>query len=177
MPGHLFDATTLQNFAVVGRLDLLENLYGYRPPHWTQVIQSELTDGLNLAGLRHLHDVLTATWLGAPLEPTTKQDRKEIEALHVGLNDGRRPPIEHAGEAESIYFCQELDAAFVTDDRGAGAFAKMRGVQVIDTIDILQTLQTDGTLTCDQAWDLLESMMNADRVIRRNRMTKAELCV
>lgn len=175
-PPVLFDAATLVNFAVVDALALLEGEYGHRPPHWTAVVRQEIADGYNLAGVVALGSVLSATWLGRPLEPKSAKDRKSIAELHIGLNGGVRPPVGHAGEAESIHFALQLGAVFVTDDRPAAAYADRKGVHVLDTVDVLRALQVAGTLSCDGAWELAVQMMDVGRTVRRNRITKKDIC-
>lgn len=96
----LYDAVTLRHFGTIARLDVLEARCKYLdPPYWTQAVYDEISTAVNSPGCR---DILAAIWLASPLEPQL-EDMRKILAIQIGLNDGRRPPVAHAGEAEGIY--------------------------------------------------------------------------
>jgi len=100
----LYDAVTLRHFCAIARLDVLEARCRYLdPPHWTQAVYDEISDAVNSPGCR---EILAAGWLSSPLEPHS-EDLRKILLIQIGLNDGRRPPVAHAGEAEGIYFAEK----------------------------------------------------------------------
>jgi len=164
----IYDAVTLFHFAVVGRLDVLELRHGHRPPpRWTEAVRDEISVGA-AHGMPGAQTILDASWLDAPISPSSG-DLRGITMLQVGLNDGQRPPTKHAGEAESIYFAEKLDAIFVTDDNAAYDFAirRLGAGQVIDTVALLQEAVSMDELSAGGAADLANEILAADRYLRR----------
>lgn len=94
------DTCTLENFAVVDRLDLLKARFDGRAI-WTATIKFEIERGLS--SHPHLRRVLDAGWLGEPLE--VDGDLVTIDRVRRGLMDGKPPnkAMDHLGEAEVIY--------------------------------------------------------------------------
>lgn len=164
----LYDAVTLLHFATVGRLDILETRHGHlNAPRWTMAVHDELEAGAN-QGLTPNQDILAAAWLGAPIAPTTAE-LSGVFALHVGLNDGRRPPVSHAGEAESIYLAEQLGASFATDDNAAYDFGERRlGVgRVLDTVTVLRDAVAMDELGARDALAIAAAIRSAGRHLRR----------
>jgi hypothetical protein len=164
----LYDAVTLRHFAAVGRLDILEERHAFRPgPHWTEAVHDEIVEAATL-GLPGCHAILAASWLGEPLAPSAN-DLRPVLATQIGLNDGRRPPTQHAGEAESIYFADKLGGIFATDDNAAFEFAATRiGVaRVVDTVGILREAVAMGEVTGRDAVATAEAIRAAGRQLRR----------
>lgn len=149
----LYDAVTLRHFGTIGRLDVLEARCKYLdPPHWTQAVADEIGRAAN-SGQPGCREILAAKWLSPPIEPLV-QDLRAIVLVQIGLNDGRRPPVAHAGEAEGIYFSEKRGGRFVTDDNGAYDFATRRlGVgRVLDTVDVLrEAVLSRGATSADLA--------------------------
>jgi len=165
----LFDAVTLLHFACVGRLNLLAARYGHRTlPRWAEAVHDEIVRGQPVAG-PECAAILGAVWLGEPAKPAAS-DRRGIQRLWVGLNEGREPPIEHAGEAESIYFAEKLGGVFATDDNAAYDFAERRlGVgRAIDTVLILREAVAMDEITAGEAVDVASSIRAAGRHLRRH---------
>lgn len=162
----LYDAVSLRHFAVAGRLDILETRHGHlAPPRWTEAVQTEIAAAAARdAGSR---TVLAHAWLGDPIVPTAL-DQAAIMGIWIGLNDGRRPPIDHAGEAESIHFAGTLSGAFVTDDNAAYDFAERRlgPGQALDTVAVLQEAVSMGELSVAEAVGVTESIRAAGRFLR-----------
>jgi hypothetical protein len=162
----LYDAVTLRHFGAIARLDVLEARCRYLdPPHWTQAVYDEISDAVNSPGCR---EILAAGWLSSPLAPQS-EDQRKILLIQIGLNDGRRPPVEHAGEAEGIYFAEKLGGRFVTDDNGAYDFASRRlgPGRVFDTVDLLREAVTNGDMNSGEALNLVNAIRNNARSIRR----------
>jgi hypothetical protein len=165
---YLCDAVTLRHFGTIGRLDILAARCSYLdPPHWTQAVADEIREAAQL-GYPGCQAVLTATWLSTPMAPD-HEDLQEIIRLQIGLNDGRRPPIAHAGEAEGIYFAKKIGGCFVTDDNGAYDFAERRlgRGRVLDTVDLLREAVVYGDLDDGEALNIVNMIRNSGRSIRR----------
>jgi hypothetical protein len=125
-------------------------------------------------GYAHAGRVRAAGWLGDPREPTAAE-LKAVFAIHVGLNEGRRPPVDHVGEAESIYFADKLGATFATDDNEAFDFARNRlgAARVLDTVSILRDAVAMGEMRANEAAGIAESIRSAGRHLRRLHPTPA----
>lgn len=164
----LYDAVTLLHFAAAGRLDILRTRHGHLDePHWTMAVHDEIAAGAD-QGLKPSQNILAAAWLGVPIAPTTAE-LSGIFALQVGLNDGRRPPVAHAGEAESIYLAGQLGALFATDDNAAYDFAERRlGVgRVVDTVTILRDAVAMDEVSAADALRVAMAVRLAGRHLRR----------
>lgn len=163
----LFDTVTLLHFGTVARLDVLEARFGSRPePRWTEAVFDEVEAGRGFAA----SDAVLAAqaWLGIPIAPSSR-DHAGIHTLHVGLNEGRRPPTSHFGEAESIYFADARNGKFVTDDNDAYTFAARKlGVgRVMDTIEVLQECVAMAEVPAAEAVNIANGVRNAGRHLRR----------
>ena len=164
---YLCDAVTLRHFAAIQRLDILETRYGHLdPPHWTQAVADEIMDAAAMGP--GCYAILHASWLSTPVAPES-HDLRGILQLQIGLNDGRRPPTAHAGEAEGIYFAEKLEGRFVTDDNGAYDFAVRRlGLgRVCDTVDILREAVACGDMDAGEALNIANAIRNSGRDLRR----------
>jgi hypothetical protein len=164
----LYDAVTLRHFGTIGRLDVLENRCRHRdPPHWTQAVADEIGRAAK-SGYPGCQEILDATWLSPPIEPEIA-DLRGILHLQIGLNDGRRPPVAHGGEAEGIYFAEKRGGSFVTDDNGAYDFAKRRlgPGRVLDTVDLLREAVMYGEMHDRQAANIVDLIRDSGRSIRR----------
>ncbi|WP_123798652.1 hypothetical protein [Amycolatopsis keratiniphila] len=159
----LFDANTLINFAVVGRLDLLGDHYGHRAK-WTETVRLELHRG------RHaepkIEDILNASWLGKPVEVSGSPSALlQIDLIRRALGGTDAKPFQHLGEAEIIYYIETVNPGtlFVTDDRPALDFAKRRQIFAIDSATVLGECHSYGEIGCPDAYDLLIEMREKDR--------------
>ncbi|GAA0991510.1 hypothetical protein GCM10009555_078950 [Acrocarpospora macrocephala] len=161
-----FDANTLQNFAVVDRLDLLKAHYGARI-RWTETVRFEVQRGIRAEP--RLQRILDAEWLGDPIEisgdPATLSS---IEFIRRGLGGNSVQQLQHLGEAEIIYYLEKVEPGgfFVTDDRPAADFAHRRGITVIDTPGVLSECHSYGEIGCPDAYVLLQAMADNDRGVR-----------
>ncbi len=165
---YLCDAVILRHFGTIGRLDILAARCSYLdPPHWTETVADEIRKAAQL-GQPGCQEILAASWLSTPIAPQV-EDLKEIVRLQIGLNDGRRPPTAHAGEAEGIYFAAKLGGCFVTDDNGAYDFASRRlgPGRVHDTVYLLREAVTYGDLDDGEALNVVNAIRNSGRYIRR----------
>jgi hypothetical protein len=104
----LYDTVTLRHFAAVGKLTVCENRHQFRPaPRWTEAVHDEISEAARL-GFGECRSILELAWLGSPIAPSI-QDTRAMMPIWIGLNNGRRPPIDHVGEAETIYFAGALE--------------------------------------------------------------------
>lgn len=163
----LVDSVTLLHFSVCSRLSICEGVHATLPePRWTDAVRSEIEHGANL-GIQACIDILGHAWLGAPIAPDTS-DQSGIMTVWIGLGDGRTPPKNHAGEAESIYFADKLGGSFATDDNAAYDFAEKRlgRGRAVDTIDLLRTAVGLGHITAAQALDTANRIRASGRFLR-----------
>ena len=163
----IIDACTLENFAVVGRLDLLEVRYGHRA-RWTETIKLEITRGLSADA--SLQDVLDSTWLGKPIEIAGNvQTLQRIERIRRGLGATRvDPATKHLGEAEVIDYLDRRQPTwiFISDDQPAVDFAMHRGLNAIDTRRVLADCYASGEIGCPDAYNLILKMQSLGRGVR-----------
>jgi predicted nucleic acid-binding protein len=155
----VIDACTLQNFVVVDRLDLLkERFTGHA--YWTEAIQYE-------AGRLGITDT---GWLGRPIEVGDGvAEIIQIQAIRRALGARRAEPATlHLGEAEAIHYIEtrEPSWSFISDDQPAVDFARHRGIDAIDTQQVLADCYEDGKIGCPEAFDLLLAMQTAGRGVR-----------
>lgn len=163
----IIDTCTLENFAVVGRLDLLEIRYGNRV-RWTETIKFEITRGVRAEPL--LRDVLNATWLGAPLQVAGDvQTLQRIERIRRGLGAKLGDPATlHLGEAEVIDYLETREPSwiFVSDDQPSVDLAKRRGLNALDTQRVLADCYASAEIGCPDAYNLLLKMQALGRGVR-----------
>lgn len=161
-----FDANTLNNFAVIGRLELLAGRYSHRA-RWTEGVQQEIQRGACVVPA--LRDILTAHWLPPATDAAPKMsDMRDIDNLRRALGGTANQPLLHLGEAETIHCIQRYGpgSLFATDDRAAADLARRRRIHVIDTPRILSECHSLGEVKCPEAWDLLNDMARHGRLVR-----------
>jgi|SRR5215204_2795668 len=158
----IFDACTLENFAVVGRLDLLQALYQDRST-WTDGTELEVRRGA--AERPHLQALIGAAWLGTPLAADEPLAIQQIDRIRRSLGGSPGLPTQHLGEAQAIHHVSTVEsgAIFATDDRDAYNLAKRRGMNVLDTPDILRECFDVGFSGCPESFDLLHKMAATGR--------------
>jgi predicted nucleic acid-binding protein len=162
-PGRIiFDACTLENFAVVGRLDLLQALYQDRSA-WTDGTELEVRRGV--AERPHLQALIGSTWLGPPIAADEPLALQKIDRIRRSLGGSPRLPTQHLGEAQIIHHISNVEssAIFATDDRDAYNLAQRRGMNVVETPDILRECFDAGLSGCPESFDLLHKMAAAGR--------------
>lgn len=163
----VIDACTLWNFAVVGRLDLLEALYGQRV-RWTETIRLEIARGVGAEPF--LQQVLDAQWLGMPLPIAGDvHTLVRIEQIRRGLGAmlGQSPTL-HLGEAEIIDLLETREPSWilVSDDRPAIDLANRRGLSTMDSRSVLADCYASGLIGCPDAFNVLQKMHDAGRGVR-----------
>jgi hypothetical protein len=165
----LFDAVTLQNATSAGRLELFEALYGHRPePRWTEQVQEEVRRGATmLKSVAWCRPILDHEWLGEAFEPNDLALVLRLQtAMTVpGKSDEDEDEEKNLGEAQCIAAAIELDAVFVTDDRGAYTFAKSRlgPARVKDFCQLLFEAAEFGTISRSEVADVHLAVSEAGR--------------
>jgi hypothetical protein len=172
----LFDTGTLRNFAACNSLELLRRLCdGYQPPHWVEAVRAELErlsihkEGPERTQCRYILSPTHGAWLGDPIEPSL-DEQLQIFAIRTALASGvGGHPLEHLGEAQTIWVAGQLGATFATDDAPAFAYAsgQLGPSHVFDTVEILRCGVAKGSVTADEASNLVARMRSADRILRR----------
>jgi hypothetical protein len=158
-----FDANTLMSFAVVARLDLLEVRFSGRA-RWITAVQIEVQRGVAVEP--GLTTILTAKWLGDPLEVSGIKGIKQVDLIRRALGGVDSAPLQHLGEAETIYCIEKSgspESVFVTDDKPAADFASRRGIRVINTAKVLAECHSMDEIGCPDAYDLLLGMADQGR--------------
>lgn len=161
------DTCTLANFAVVGRLDLLEVRYGPRI-RWTETVQFEVRRGAGVES--SLRQVLNASWLGIPMEIVGDiKTLQRVDRIRRGLGATANDQATlHLGEAEIIDFLETRQPSwiFLSDDQSALDLAKRRGLNTIDTPQVLADCFASGEVGCPEAFSILTKMRDEGRGVR-----------
>ena len=150
---YYFDTVVLSNFALAGRMDLLQARYGCEL-HITPEVRDELADGVvagytALAALEEL--LITGVFTVAP---------PLVSAAERGAYLGLLRTLG-AGET-SCLVCAECRGGIVaTDDRAARGHCAARGITVTGTIGILVAVCRDGLLSPPAADTVLTDMVAA----------------
>lgn len=115
--------------------------------------------------------------LGEAIEVT---DADKIQQIRIArLGGDVRKPLEHLGEAETVYLLQHSseykDSLWITDDRDAYDFGMQQGLITRDTVGTFQMLMANGDLGRDEAFSLLMQMEGRGRNFRWLPRTKREL--
>ncbi len=165
----LHDAVTLNHFGAADRLDVLRDRHAHLDePRWAEEVKREIERGVSPVN-PHCKRVLEENWLGVPFE-ISPQDQKAFLFIWIGLNEGRRPPDQHRGEAESIFLAESHDGVFATDDNGAYDFAcnrpKLGSARGIDSIDVLREAVAMGEISVFEASDIAIAIEAAERSLR-----------
>lgn len=157
------DNTVLVNFALVGRLDLLEGLLRDNG-RWCRVVSQECERSSRIEGLKSLADV--GRFLGNPVhpEPVEQVDTLTVRTRLVGPHDS---PTKSLGEAETVAALGRrfAGALFITDDRGAQREGERLGVQCVTTGDLLLLAVKVEHLTPQQCTDLLTQWRAQERSV------------
>lgn len=149
---YYFDTVTLSNFALSGRVDLLIARYGRRAIITPQVLD-EIADGI-VVGYSELREVETAVTGGE----FGDEEGFSAEERDVYLE---RLRTLSPGEASCISLAQTCGGVVATDDRTARNTCFNNGVPFTGTIGILKACVLDGTLSLQEADDVLRAMTGA----------------
>lgn len=157
------DNTVLINFAIIGRVDLLEKLANGNG-RWCLSVSQECAKSARIDGLAALNGV--RDFLGEPLEPTPA----ELLATRVLRDSMAAPgdrPTKHLGEAETIAIVTSRDlqstAIFISDDTGALIHAEVHGLRIADTWDLLDLAERVGMISRELHAQYVAALRSADR--------------
>lgn len=130
-------------------------------------MSSEIADGVRL-GQDECLSVQECAWLGAPHAPEVA-DLVRVRSLQIALGGSHSVTTENAGEAESIFFAEQFDGIFVTDDNIAYDFARRRlgDQRVVDSIGMLAEAVRRSLVSPDEAADIAARITDSGRHLRR----------
>ncbi|HMS74531.1 hypothetical protein [Gordonia sp. (in: high G+C Gram-positive bacteria)] len=156
------DNTALINFAVIGRMDLLERLVG-RNGSWCRTVSEECDDWSrkpNLADMRRAHDIF-----GEPLTPENPREHATVLRYRDMLRTPGQPRTQNLGEAETLAIieCRNIRALFVTDDQSVGRVAPPGSPKVVGTWELLRASHRRECVTADELWDYSRRLHEAER--------------
>jgi predicted nucleic acid-binding protein len=155
------DNTVLINFAIVSRMDLLEQVVNGKGA-WCGTVASECAKSAEQV---HLTALASAVGIfGAPLLPTPAE-LVHTQILRDQLASPGDEAWKHLGEAETlaIVSSRPLKAIFVTDDREARRLAQHLGVTVITTWDLLRAACRRDLVDQATAWGYVQTLMASSR--------------
>lgn len=157
------DNTVLINFAVIGRVDLLEKLANGNG-RWCLSVSQECAKSARVDGLAALNGV--RDFLGEPLEPTPAE-LLTTRVLRDGMAAPGDRPAKHLGEAETIAIVTSRDlqsaAIFISDDTGALIHAEAHGIGIADTWDLLDLAERVGMISAEVHAEYAAALQSAGR--------------
>ncbi|MFV0457422.1 MAG: hypothetical protein ACK5MT_01425 [Actinomycetales bacterium] len=160
------DNTVFCNFAAVNRVDLLRDFLRGRG-RWTAAVAHEVEGSTRyLPGLSAVDE----SWLGEPIDFTSKNDARRIERLRIVVFGGSQTdPLKHLGEAQTCFLFEthsELHGSWwISDDTDAREQAERRGARSMTTVGLAREMVADYTLTAVAALELLRAMADAGRPV------------
>lgn len=150
---YIVDTTVLSNFAAIGQLDLLRQLFGV--VHLSTEVYAEIRAGLE-EGYRFYGAVIGV------VHPLTSEGWLRL----VGMRDGEfslfaeAPSRLHAGEAASLAIARARGWLLLTDDRAARAEARRIGVTISGTLGCLLLAVERHQCRVEQANEWLREMIS-----------------
>ena len=146
LPAHpvVIDNTTLSNFALVGRADLVTGLWGERAST-TSLVMNEYLAGVE-GGI-----LSPDIWDDLPLLELTEDE----STFQAGL-----PSRLGAGEGSCLAVACRRQGILVTDDKVARKEARRVGTSVTGSVGVLVLCVRQGLLSLDEGNRLLESMID-----------------
>jgi predicted nucleic acid-binding protein len=147
------NTTVLSNFASIGALDRLRELYGevYLPTEVYQEIEHGLEEGYSFYS--GIEDVLYPGNRDGWLRLTTLRGEDEIKLF------SSMPGRLHAGEASCLAIAQQRGWLLLTDDKAARQQAILRKVAVTGTVGCLILGIERGLWSLEQANGWLEKIV------------------
>jgi predicted nucleic acid-binding protein len=139
----VLDATVMSNFALVGRIELLRDVW---PGDMvtTQAAWDEIQAGID-RGLLPGDD-----WSWLDILSLTESEQSYCEEL--------MPPLD-IGEATCMALARSRGYALFSDDRAARREARRRGIPLSGTLGVLRTLVEKGRISLNEADAILHDMM------------------
>jgi predicted nucleic acid-binding protein len=162
------DSCSFVNFAVVHRVDLLQDLYGGRIT-CVEAVHREVVD--LTATMPEVASLFVCSWFDDPITFTDSADIAAIERLRRAVLGGRTGwPRQHLGEAQSIHAVTTIPslraAVLLTDDRAAADYARRRRLLVLDSVDVMSEAYERDLVGCPEAYEVLVAMRAERRGVR-----------
>jgi|YNPMSStandDraft_1061717.scaffolds.fasta_scaffold77520_2 predicted nucleic acid-binding protein len=139
----LLNCTVLSNFALVGRLDLLQTAVGGRAATTEAVIQ-EFNAGIALGYFPQV----SLEWL--PVLPLSPEEQATYQQIHPRLG---------AGEASCLAVAHHRGLKVATDDGDSRRYAQRTGIAISGTLGILVQLVRSNILTLQEGNAILAAMI------------------
>jgi len=139
----ILNSTVLSNFATIGELNLLRQLFE-NTAVTTQNVLAEYEEGVRLG--YYAHDMLE--WL--TVVELTQEEQQEMALLNRNLG---------AGEASCIVVAHRRGWRLATDDKQARRYAQTAQIPLSGTLGILTELVRANIITLQQADELLQAMV------------------
>jgi predicted nucleic acid-binding protein len=152
------DTTVLINFALIQRMDLLEQLANNRG-QWCATVAQECRQSASRPGLAALHDV--GRFLGAPIYASQDQLR-HAQILRTQLASPGDSRQAHLGEAETLAIMTKGDL-FVSDDDAALRLATTQGMQTARTWSLLRLAAKQGWVEAPVLLGYIRQLKDAGR--------------
>lgn len=163
----ILDCCSIINFAVIGRVPLLLEILEERG-RWTEAVENETQRRSSNLPMGSFDTVQAG--LGAAYQFDAITDIVRIEDIRRALGGTSRNPLEHYGEAETIYAITTLPelkgAAVLTDDSSAAAYARHQGIRVTSTPRLLADAFKRDLLQCPEPYDILVTMQAQGRWVK-----------
>ena len=145
------DNTVLVNFAHIRQISVLEGLLQGRG-RWVSSVAAECERSAELVQLEDLKNVPEI--LGAPIR-SDRAERVDARAIQIRLRAPGDPSGRSFGESETITVIvrRQLDAMFLTDDRGAIDYLAVGHpeIKVFRTTDLLALAVRVGSFSAEDA--------------------------
>jgi len=139
----VLDNTVMSNFALIGRIDWLRELWP------DMLVTSEEAWAELQAGVR-LGRIPDVDWSWLTILSLTGVEHEARDEL--------MPPLDR-GEAACLALARSRGYAFLTDDRVARREARRLGVPISGTLGVLKSLVDEGYVSLEEANEALEQMI------------------
>ncbi len=153
------DTTIPVNFAVIGRLDLL-NAYLSGRGRVTQSVRAELKKSSE--HVPNLNKLDFAKQFGQPIILDTEADVRGVSLMRSRFATSADKPTKHLGESETLHLLTSYEeyrsSRFATEDRAAYEVAGSLGVLRHNTFEIFQDLVGRSEIGAEEAFELLEAI-------------------
>lgn len=153
----LIDTTIVSNFTAVGRLDLVRAALG--TALLAASVHAEVQRGIE-RGFVFLRDVESQLF---PIREDGWIHLTDLDSDAEREHYARLLGPLHPGEAAALAIAAHRGLTFATDDRAARERAVQEGVELTGTLGILLQLVEGGSLTVDEANELLGLMITRAR--------------
>lgn len=164
------DNTVLVNFAIISRMDLLEQVVNGRAA-WCATVSTECAQSAEVDGLEALRQAPDI--FGVALRPT-QAELVDTQVLRLELASPGDSSLAHLGEAETLAIMIRRGHAryFVTDDGNASRLAGKHGIAALSTWDLIRLAIRAERVDPDAAWGYLQTLRSQARGTPRGVTTR-----